>query len=165
MRSIRTLPGFPQTIYVAPDEVTLLSRLITTFGGTKTRATVEVMETPNQPVGSAVDVMRFWTRYFPTRQGHWGGWVVETYPTIGQIEFPESREDARGCCRHGRLLRLHGHDGEERRPLASCGHRQSVDYLSSCSLSVVSRFLARPLGPFAKRVAPETRSQPARREE
>ena len=70
------LPGFPQTIYVAPDEVTLLSRLITTFGGTKTRATVEVMETPNQPVGSAVDVMRFWTRYFPTRQeasGRMGG--------------------------------------------------------------------------------------------
>ena len=28
-----------------------------------------------------------WNKFFPARQGHWGGWVLETYPIIRQIEF------------------------------------------------------------------------------
>ena len=45
------------------------------------------METPNQPAGRAVDVMGFWSGFFPMRPGHWGGWVLETYPIIDRIEF------------------------------------------------------------------------------
>jgi hypothetical protein len=45
------------------------------------------METPNQPVGRSLDILVFWNKFFPSRQGHWAGWVFETYPVIEQIEF------------------------------------------------------------------------------
>ena len=31
--------------------------------------------------------MSFWNSFFHTRQGHWGGWEVETYPVIHGITF------------------------------------------------------------------------------
>ena len=31
--------------------------------------------------------MSFWNSFFHTRQGHWGGWEVETYPVIHGINF------------------------------------------------------------------------------
>lgn len=81
------LIGREQTLFLTTDEIGLASRLIATLGGTRRIAPASPVETPNQPAGRAVDVMRFWDGFFPTRPGHWGGWVVETYPIIDRIEF------------------------------------------------------------------------------
>jgi hypothetical protein len=64
-----------------------MSRLLPTLGGTKRRQPQQVMETPNQPVGDSMDVLNFWNRFFAGRPGHWGGWELDTYPRIAQIEF------------------------------------------------------------------------------
>jgi hypothetical protein len=45
------------------------------------------METPNQPVGDSMQLLRLWTKFFDARPGHWGGWEIETYPVITEIEF------------------------------------------------------------------------------
>jgi tetratricopeptide (TPR) repeat protein len=36
------------------------------------------------------DILTFWNRFFPARPGHWGGWVVYTYPILNWIEFLDS---------------------------------------------------------------------------
>jgi tetratricopeptide (TPR) repeat protein len=80
-------PELTKAIFWTTEDIALASRLIVTLGGTKRGATTNVMQTPNQPAGAAVDVMNFWNRFFPTRQGHWGGWVVETFPIISSVTF------------------------------------------------------------------------------
>jgi tetratricopeptide (TPR) repeat protein len=79
--------GLDQVLLLTSDELTLIGRLISTIGGTRRREPAQIMETPNQPVGASVDIVTFWNRFFPARAGHWGGWVLETYPIITQIEF------------------------------------------------------------------------------
>jgi hypothetical protein len=74
-------------VFVATDELTALERMITTLGGTARRQPAGVMETPNQPIGDAVEIVRFWNQFFAARPGHWGGFVLETYPIITRIEF------------------------------------------------------------------------------
>jgi hypothetical protein len=80
-------PESTKAIFWTTEEIAFASRLIITLGGTKTRSQRFIMETPNQPVGAAIDVMTFWNSFFHTRQGHWGGWEVETYPVIRSITF------------------------------------------------------------------------------
>jgi hypothetical protein len=45
------------------------------------------METPNQPIGPSLDILGFWNTFFAARAGHWGGWVLETFPIVTEIEF------------------------------------------------------------------------------
>ena len=69
------------------DELSLLVRLLPTIGGTKRRAPAHIMETPNQPVGDSMQILSLFGRFFEARPGHWGGWELETYPQVTQIEF------------------------------------------------------------------------------
>ena len=80
-------PEFTKAIFWTTEDIAFAARLIVTLGGTKTRSQRFIMETPNQPVGTSVDVMTFWNSFFHTRQGHWGGWEVETYPVIRSVTF------------------------------------------------------------------------------
>jgi TolA-binding protein len=80
-------PDLDHVLFLRTDELSLLTRILPTMGGTKRRVPTAVMETPNQPVGSSMDILRFWNRFFPARPGHWGGWELETYPAVSQIEF------------------------------------------------------------------------------
>ncbi len=80
-------PDLDHVLLLTSDELSLLGRLMPTIGGTKRRAPTYVMETPNQPVGSSMDILALFGRFFPTRPGHWGGWELETYPQVRQIEF------------------------------------------------------------------------------
>jgi tetratricopeptide (TPR) repeat protein len=80
-------PEHTKAIFWTVEDTAFATRLIVTLGGTKARSTRFIMETPNQPVGAAVDVMRFWNSFFHTRQGHWGGWEVETYPVVRSVTF------------------------------------------------------------------------------
>ena len=80
-------PESTKAIFLTTDDIAFTSRLLITLGGTKTRSPRMVMETPNQPIGAVVDVMNFWNGFFPTRQGHWGGFIVEAFPIIRGITF------------------------------------------------------------------------------
>lgn len=80
-------PDLEQVLFLTSDQLALVGRLMPTIGGTKRRAPTYVMETPNQPVGSSMDILALFGRFFPTRPGHWGGWELETYPQVTQIEF------------------------------------------------------------------------------
>ena len=81
------LPGIDNVIFMSDDQITMLNRTMTSLGGTKRFAPAAVMATPNQPAGPALDVLAFWRRFFPCRQGHWFGWEFEAYPRLRVVEF------------------------------------------------------------------------------
>ncbi len=87
VRLIQSLPGADKPLFFDTDEVALLQRMIATLGGTKRREPTAIMQTPNQPVGGSMQVLRLWNRFFAARPGHWGGWEIETYPRITEIRF------------------------------------------------------------------------------
>jgi tetratricopeptide (TPR) repeat protein len=80
-------PDLDQVLFLKSDELALLARLLPTIGGTKRRAWTNVMDTPNQPVGDSMQILSLFGRFFEARPGHWGGWELETYPQVTQIEF------------------------------------------------------------------------------
>lgn len=80
-------PDLDHVLLLKSDELSLLARLLPTIGGTKRREWTQVMETPNQPVGDSMQILSLFGRFFQARPGHWGGWVLETYPQVTQIEF------------------------------------------------------------------------------
>ncbi len=80
-------PDLDHVLLLKSDELSLLARLMPTIGGTKRREWIHVMETPNQPVGDSMQILSLFGRFFEARPGHWGGWELETYPQVTQIEF------------------------------------------------------------------------------
>jgi tetratricopeptide (TPR) repeat protein len=80
-------PDLDHVLLLTSDELSLLARLLPTIGGTKRRAPTQIMETPNQPVGDSMQILSLFGRFFQARPGHWGGWELETYPQVTQIEF------------------------------------------------------------------------------
>ena len=80
-------PDLDQVLMLTSEELSLVSRLIHAIGGTKSRAPRQIMETPNQPVGDSMQILSLFGRFFPAIPGHWGGWVLETFPQVTQIEF------------------------------------------------------------------------------
>jgi tetratricopeptide (TPR) repeat protein len=80
-------PDLDHVLLLKSDELSLLARLLPTIGGTKSRPWTQVMEIPNQPVGDSMQILSLFGRFFEARPGHWGGWVLETYPQITQVEF------------------------------------------------------------------------------
>jgi tetratricopeptide (TPR) repeat protein len=81
------LPLAGKVLFLDTEQLALLQRMIVTLGGTKRREPRQIMETPNQPVGDAMQILGLWKQFFPARPGHWGGWELETYPVITEIEF------------------------------------------------------------------------------
>ncbi len=80
-------PDLDHVLILKSDELSLLARLLPTIGGTKRRAPTQIMETPNQPIGDSMHILSLFERFFEARPGHWGGWELETYPQVTQIEF------------------------------------------------------------------------------
>lgn len=80
-------PDLDRVLLLKSDELSLLARLLTTIGGTKRREWTNAMETPNQPVGDSMQILALFGRFFEARPGHWGGWELETYPHVTQIDF------------------------------------------------------------------------------
>jgi outer membrane protein assembly factor BamD (BamD/ComL family) len=81
------LPAAPEALFLERDQIDLLERMIVSLGGTKRAEPTHIMQTPNQPVGGAREIVMFWNRFFPARQGHWVGWELEAYPRITEIHF------------------------------------------------------------------------------
>jgi tetratricopeptide (TPR) repeat protein len=77
-------------LYLDTAQIASLKEVMIALGGTRRREPRFVMETPNQPVGDSVRILQLWTKFFPARPGHWGGWEVETYPVITDIEFTDA---------------------------------------------------------------------------
>jgi hypothetical protein len=65
----------------------VLKEILVQLGGTRRREPGHVMETPNQPVGDSMQILKLWTKFFVARPGHWGGWDLETAPVITEIQF------------------------------------------------------------------------------
>ena len=83
----QSFPDLDHVLLLKSNELSLLMRLLPTIGGTKRRAPTQIMETPNQPVGDSMQILSLFGRFFEARPGHWGGWELETYPQVTQIEF------------------------------------------------------------------------------
>jgi hypothetical protein len=92
-------PGLDNVILLDADGLSFFTELMNKVGGTKKRAwTVDpqrdmqrgYLETPNQPIGPSMELLRFLNTFFPARPGHWGGWVFLTYPDITEIEFTDA---------------------------------------------------------------------------
>jgi TolA-binding protein len=80
-------PDLDHVLLLKSEELSLMARLLPTIGGTKHRAWTQVTETPNQPVGDSMQILSLFGLFFEARPGHWGGWELETYPQVTQIEF------------------------------------------------------------------------------
>jgi hypothetical protein len=65
----------------------VLKDILVQLGRTRRREPGGIMETPNQPVGGSIQILKLWTKFFVARPGHWGGWDLETAPVITEIEF------------------------------------------------------------------------------
>ncbi|MGD8330298.1 MAG: tetratricopeptide repeat protein [Acidobacteriota bacterium] len=83
------LPDLDNVLFMSAEHRALLVGILDRLGGTETRPPRFIMETPNQPIGASVEILALWKRFFPARPGHWGGWVLQTYPIVGRIEFQD----------------------------------------------------------------------------
>lgn len=90
VRLVQQFPNVQNVLFLDTDQIALLARIITTLGGTRRQEPRQIMEVPNQPIGSSTQILRLWTAFFPARPGHWGGWELETYPVITEIHFTDA---------------------------------------------------------------------------
>src|SRR5262249_24565749 len=65
-------------------------KMLTTLGGSKTRPWDNPLDVPNRPIRTSMSILQFWNQFFPARGGHWGGWVLETYPIIDEVAFTDA---------------------------------------------------------------------------
>jgi tetratricopeptide (TPR) repeat protein len=80
------------------EQIAVLERILMGLGGTKRRAPQSVMETPNQPVGGVEHIQKFWNRFFTMGPGHWGGWILQTFPIVTEVTFIDAAR-TRGAAR------------------------------------------------------------------
>jgi TolA-binding protein len=90
-------PYAQRVVFFNTAQIALLQRMLTTLGGTKRREPRQIMEVPNQPVGDSMQILAVWQRVFPARPGHWGGWEIQTYPVITEIEFTNAERTRAGA--------------------------------------------------------------------
>jgi len=83
----QTYPHFDNVIVLDPEQLEFFGNMIRKLGGNSRRQPTGVMETPNQPGGSSMDILNLLNRFFPARPGHWSGWEFESYPSISRIRF------------------------------------------------------------------------------
>lgn len=95
--SSRPPPGMTNVLFMTDEQIALLDTVMRALGGTKRREPRAIMEVPNQPIGTALDILAFWRTFFAARPGHWGGWVFETYPIVHRVEFLNAERTKAGA--------------------------------------------------------------------
>jgi tetratricopeptide (TPR) repeat protein len=86
--SVHDLPAAEsKVLFFNAEQMAFFHKAMRTLGGTKRRQPGHIMETPNQPVGTSMNMLALWSKFFAARPGHWGGWEIETYPVVTEIEF------------------------------------------------------------------------------
>jgi len=83
----RQPPGLTNVVFIPLDDVGYLTLAVSRLGGTRRREPTAIMQVPNQPIGDAQAIIRWWNRFFPARPGHWAGFEIMTYPAFTSIEF------------------------------------------------------------------------------
>lgn len=81
------LSARPGALLLDGEQIAVLERILTGLGGTKPHAPQSVMETRNQPIGRLEHIQRFWNRFFTMGPGHWGGWILQTFPIVNEVTF------------------------------------------------------------------------------
>jgi tetratricopeptide (TPR) repeat protein len=76
-----------QVVFFNTEQIAVLKDILAQLGGTRRREPGRLMETPNQPIGDSMQILKLWTKFFVARPGHWGGWDLETAPVITEIQF------------------------------------------------------------------------------
>jgi tetratricopeptide (TPR) repeat protein len=87
MSFVQRYTSAPDVLTLTTDEIQTIARICYTIGGLERRVPRGVMAVPNQPTGDATAIVDVWNTLFPMRPGHWGGWVIATYPIVTRIEF------------------------------------------------------------------------------
>lgn len=87
MTLIQNFPGLDKVLFADRERQLVLHDIMTKLGGTKRREPLSPMETPNQPRGNSMEILKLFNRFFPAFPGHWGGWEFLTYPRITRIHF------------------------------------------------------------------------------
>jgi tetratricopeptide (TPR) repeat protein len=92
----RPLPDFDNVLFMDAEQLAFFDLVLAKVGGTDRRQPGAIMEVPNQPVGGSQQILTLLKKFFPARPGHWGGWMVETFPTITHIEFTNAERTKAG---------------------------------------------------------------------
>ena len=90
VRIDRPIPEFPNVLFWNTEQLAFFDLLLARIGGTEKGTPATVMAVPNQPVGGSRVVLELMKSFFPARPGHWGGWMIETFPMITHIEFSDA---------------------------------------------------------------------------
>ncbi len=92
------LSARPGALLLNEEQIAVLERILTQLGGTRRLAPQAVMETPNQPIGGVEHIQKFWNRFFTMGPGHWGGWILQTFPIVTEVTFIDAAR-TRGAAR------------------------------------------------------------------
>jgi hypothetical protein len=92
------LSARPGALLLDEEQIAVLERILTGLGGTKRRVPQAVMETPHQPIGGVEHIQKFWNRFFTMGPGHWGGWILQTFPIVTEVTFIDAAR-TRGAAR------------------------------------------------------------------
>ena len=77
----------PGALLLDDEQLSVLERILRGLGGTKRGVPQSIMATPNQPAGDVEHILKFWNRFFTMGPGHWGGWILQTFPIVNRITF------------------------------------------------------------------------------
>jgi tetratricopeptide (TPR) repeat protein len=91
------LAAMPGALLLNEEQIAVLIHILTGLGGTKRRAPQSTIETPNQPVGGVEQIQKFWNRFFTMGPGHWGGWILETFPIVTEVTFIDAARTKGGA--------------------------------------------------------------------
>lgn len=85
--SVPFIPSSGRVLFASDEDLAAMHLILDGIGGTETREPTAVMETPNQPIGMSATIAEIWSKFFPMRPGHWGGWELTAYPYITKVTF------------------------------------------------------------------------------
>jgi tetratricopeptide (TPR) repeat protein len=86
----------PGALLLDANEIAVVERILTGLGGT--RRASQSAETSNQRIGGVEHIEKFWNRFFTMGPGHWGGWILQTFPIVNEITFTDAAR-TRGAAR------------------------------------------------------------------
>jgi tetratricopeptide (TPR) repeat protein len=81
------LSAKPGALLLDEEQIAVLERILMGLGGTN-RAPQSVLE----------HIQKFWNRFFTMGPGHWGGWILQTFPIMTEVTFIDAQR-TRGAAR------------------------------------------------------------------
>jgi tetratricopeptide (TPR) repeat protein len=85
-----SFPEVKGVIYFTRDELSFITKIIDSLGGSKRSKPQSIMALP-KPEGSAKAISKLLNDFIRLTPGHWGGWHLGTYPILTCIRFLDAR--------------------------------------------------------------------------